>query len=86
LELHSCPKPIPLIQDVIESYSEKKQIILDVFCGSGTTLIVCEKTNRICYGMEIDPYYCDIIIDRYKNWCEKNNQEYTIKRNGKECS
>lgn len=42
-------------------------IILDVFGGSGSTLIACEQTNRICYMMEIDPYYCSVIIERFEN-------------------
>ena len=40
-------------------------IVIDAFLGSGSTLIACEQTNRICYGMEIEPYYIDVIIKRY---------------------
>ena len=40
------------------------------------------QTNRKCYGMEIDEHYCDVIVNRYKEWCIKNNKEYTIKLNG----
>lgn len=43
-------------------------IVLDPFCGSGSTLIACEKTNRKCYGMEIDPHYCDVIIKRWEEF------------------
>ena len=42
--------------------------ILDPFLGSGTTLIAADQLGRTCYGMEIDPRYCDVIIDRYKTY------------------
>jgi DNA modification methylase len=44
--------------------SDEKEIVLDPFLGSGTNVIACEKTNRICYGMELDPKYVDVIIKR----------------------
>jgi len=43
-------------------------IVYDPFLGSGSTLIACEQTNRICYGMEIDPAYIDVIIERWENY------------------
>ena len=46
-------------------------IILDTFLGSGTTLIACEKTNRKCYGMELDENYCDVIIERWEQFTGK---------------
>ncbi len=57
---------------------------MDFFLGSGSTLIACEKTNRICYGMEIEPYYCDVIVKRHIDWCKKNKRKINIKLNGKE--
>ena len=45
--------------------------ILDPFLGSGSTLIACEKTNRKCYGMELDPHYCDVIIKRWEDYTGK---------------
>ena len=48
-----------------------KNIIIDVFLGSGSTLITCEKTNRKCYGMEIDPHYCDVIVKRWEEFSGK---------------
>ena len=61
-------------------------LCLDLFLGSGSTLIACEKTNRICYGMEIEPYYCDVIIQRYCDYVQKdkikiNNKEITWRKN-----
>ena len=62
-EKHTCPKPVKLLTEII---SVSKKVVLDVFLGSGTTLIACQQTNRICYGMEIDPLYIDVILKRYK--------------------
>ena len=45
--------------------------VYDPFIGSGSTLIACEKTNRKCYGMEIDPHYCDVIIKRWEDYTGK---------------
>ena len=64
---HTCPKPLGLVQDLIENFSEKKHVVLDPFLGSGTTLIAAEKTNRKCFGLEIDPHYCDVIIKRWQD-------------------
>ena len=72
---HTCPKIISLIVDILESYSKNNDTVLDVFCGSGTTLIACEQTKRICYGMEIDPRYCDVIIERYCNYTKGNKDD-----------
>ena len=65
---HTCPKPVKLMIDFIEKASIEKNIILDVFLGSGTNLIACEQTNRICYGMELDEKYCDVIVQRWVNF------------------
>ena len=61
-------KPIPLIENAIKNSSKKNEIVLDIFLGSGSTLIACEKTNRICYGMELDTKYCDVIIERWQQF------------------
>ena len=66
-DLHPTMKPIELISNAILNSSEKNDIILDLFGGSGSTLIACEQTNRICYMMEIDPHYIDVIIERWEN-------------------
>lgn len=82
-EEHPTMKPIPLLCYQINNSSKKDDIIADFFLGSGSTLIACEKTNRICYGMELDEYYCDIIVKRYCDWMVANNREPVIKLNGK---
>tara|TARA_Y100001937_G_scaffold66608_1_gene91095 strand:- start:927 stop:2099 length:1173 start_codon:yes stop_codon:yes gene_type:complete len=68
---HPTMKPIELIIKAINNSSKIKNILLDVFLGSGSTLIACEKTNRKCYGMELDPHYCDVIVKRWEEFTGK---------------
>ena len=65
-EDHPTMKPVKLIAYLIRNSSRKGESVLDVFGGSGTTLIACEQTGRRCYTMELDPRYCDVIIKRYE--------------------
>src|SRR5262249_16918754 len=65
LAMHPTVKPAALVADAILDCSKRGGIVLDVFAGSGTTLIAAEKTGRRCYGIEIDPYYADTIIRRF---------------------
>ena len=67
-DLHPTMKPIPLIEKAIGYSSKKNESVLDLFLGSGSTLIACEKTNRVCYGMELDTKYCDVIIERWEQF------------------
>ena len=67
-DLHSCPKPVDLICELVVKQIDLGEMVLDVFLGSGTTLIAAEKTNRICYGMEIDPRYVDVAVERWQNY------------------
>ena len=64
---HATPKPIALCSRAIKSSSREGEIVLDVFGGSGSTLIACEQLNRKCYMAELDPRYIDVIIQRYIN-------------------
>jgi len=66
-ESHPTMKPIELIVIAVNNSSKMQDIVLDLFLGSGSTLIACEQTNRICHGMEIDPIYIDVILKRYHN-------------------
>lgn len=68
---HPTTKPVSLPSKAIEASSDKDNIILDTFTGSGSTLIACEKTNRTCFGMELDPHYCSIIIKRWEDYTNK---------------
>lgn len=68
---HDTPKPIELCERGIKTSSRENEIICDLFLGSGSTLIACERNNRICYGMEIDEYYCEYIIKRWQKYTNK---------------
>ena len=63
---HTTPKPIALCSRAIKSSSREGEIVLDVFGGSGSTLIACEQTGRICYMCELSEKYCDVIIKRWE--------------------
>ena len=65
---HPTQKPTALVQWFLDRYSKENQIILDLFGGSGSTLIACEQLNRKCYMMELDPKYCDVILQRWENF------------------
>ena len=64
--VHATQKPVKLSATAIENTTNKSGIILDVFGGSGSTLIACEQLERTCYMMELDPKYCDVIIKRWE--------------------
>lgn len=65
-DLHPTMKPINLLSDLIRNSSRKEEIVLDLFGGSGSTLITAEQLKRKCYMMEYDPKYCDVIINRWE--------------------
>lgn len=66
--LHPTQKPLELCGWFLKKYSKENNIILDLFGGSGSTLIDCEQLNRKCYMMELDPKYVDVIIDRWEKF------------------
>jgi len=65
-KMHPTQKPVALGVKAISNH--KADTVMDLFLGSGSTLIACEKTNRKCYGMEIDPHYCDVIVKRWEEY------------------
>lgn len=71
LTLHPTQKPIEVPAKAIKNSSQKNENILDLFGGSGSTLIACEQLNRKCYMMELDPHYIDVIIQRWENFTGK---------------
>ena len=77
-EEHPTMKPIPLCSKPLENSSAIGDIVLDVFLGSGSTMVAAHQLNRKCYGMELDPKYCQVIVDRMI----KLDPSLTIKRNG----
>jgi DNA modification methylase len=66
--LHPTQKPVRLAERAIKKNSEIDEIILDLFGGSGSTLIACEQLNRRCFMMELDPKYCEVIINRWEKY------------------
>ncbi len=81
MRVHPTQKPVQLFID-IANYFELKNTVLDLFLGSGSTLIACQQTRRTCYGQELDPKYCDVIVNRWLSYMKTNNLPYTVKRNG----
>lgn len=67
-ELHPTMKPIPLFDYQIQNSSRPGDIVLDLFAGSGTTVMACEQNGRKAYCMEYDPRYVDVIIDRWEQF------------------
>ena len=65
--VHPTQKPVTLLADIINQWGDGCDVIVDLYGGSGSTLIACEQLNRKCYCMELDPKYCDVIIKRYEN-------------------
>ena len=78
-EEHPTMKPIPLCSKPLENSSKQGDVVLDVFLGSGSTMVAAHQLKRKCYGMELDPKYCQVIIDRMR----KLDPSLVIKRNGK---
>lgn len=69
--LHTTQKPVELVTYALFNHTKEGDVVLDPFLGSGTTLIACEKTGRVCYGVELDLHYCDTIIERWENYAGK---------------
>lgn len=74
-ELHPTMKPVALMERQIENSSKENEIVLDLFGGSGTTLIACENKHRKCYMMEYDQHYADVIIKRWEDLTGKKAEK-----------
>jgi DNA modification methylase len=77
-KVHPSQKPIKLCSDVLSDFTNENNIVYDGFLGSGSTMVASHQLKRKCYGMELDPKYCQVIIDRMK----KLDPTLVIKRNG----
>lgn len=66
LKLHPTVKPVTMLKDAILDVTKRGDIVLDAFLGSGSTLIACEQTGRICYGIELEEKYCNVTIKRWQ--------------------
>ena len=70
-KLHPTMKPVKLVARFLLNSSQRGDVVADIFGGSGTTLIACEQLGRKCRMMELDPHYCDVIIDRWETFTGK---------------
>jgi len=68
---HPTMKPVALFEYLVTNSSRKGAVVFDGFCGSGTTVLACEKTGRTSYSIELDPRYCDVIINRWQDFTGK---------------
>lgn len=70
-EEHPTMKPLKLLERLVKNSSKQNEIVLDIFGGSGSTLMTCEQLNRSCYMMELDPKYIDVIIERWETFTQR---------------
>jgi DNA modification methylase len=68
-------KPLELIERAIENSSKPGDIVLDLFLGSGSTLVAAERTGRVCYGMELDPHYAQVAVLRWEAFTEEKAEK-----------
>jgi DNA modification methylase len=66
LRSHPTVKPVALISDAMKDCTKRRDIVVDTFCGSGTTILAAERVGRTAYGIEIDPLYVDVAIRRWQ--------------------
>lgn len=83
-EFHPTQKPIELFIEIVKRSSNEGNSVFDPFLSSGTTLIACEMLNRKAFGIELDPAYCDIIVDRWSKYRNKLGKDVIVKLNGRQ--
>ena len=79
---HPSSKPVPLIAYLIEQCTASNGLVLDGFLGSASTLIACEQLNRVCCGIELEPKFVDVAIERYKSFVNDDTDNIFVERNG----
>jgi DNA modification methylase len=84
--VHPTQKPVELVERAVEHSSKKGDVVIDVFGGSGSTLIACEKTKRHARLMELDPKYCDVIVKRWQEFTGKKAVHAETGKTFDECS
>jgi DNA modification methylase len=77
---HGTQKPIELMRRPILNNTQRGEIVYDPFLGSGTTLMAAELTDRVCYGLEIDPRYVDVVV---KRWQQLTGKRVTLEGDGR---
>ena len=82
--VHPTQKPVKLFSEIVKKFDKNNNFktVLDLFGGSGSTLIACEQLNRTCYMMELDPKYCDVILQRYINLTGTSEDVYRLNADG----
>ena len=83
---HPSSKPVPLIGYLIRQCTQTNGLVLDGFLGSASTLIACEQLNRVCYGIELEPKFVDVAVERYVKLKEGNAKDVVLLRGGKKYS
>ena len=71
-DLHPTTKPLALIERTIENSSRAGDLVLDLFLGSGSSLIAAERTGRVCCGLDLDPHYVDVALARWEHFTGQN--------------
>lgn len=69
--MHGTQKPLECMASPVRNHGGRQDAVYDPFCGSGTTVIACERLGRRCFGMELTPGYCDVIRLRWENFTGK---------------
>jgi DNA modification methylase len=83
---HPTMKPIPMLGYLVSNSTVRNDLVFDFFLGSGSTLLACEQLGRRCFGSELDPSYCDVIVKRWIRFRKEKNLTFNILRNGEACS
>ena len=85
-EGHPSSKPVPMVAYLVKQCTQVNGLVLDGFLGSASTLIACEQLNRICYGIELEPKYVDVAVNRYKKSKADDTSDIYLIRDGKKYS
>ena len=80
--IHPTQKPLALITKALALSSKEGELILDLFAGSGSTMLAAIQSGRYCYTMEQEPAFCDAIVRRMFTYAEQSGTAFVIKRNG----
>ena len=79
-EVHPTMKPVALFEYLMGNSTQPKGLVYDPFLGSGTTVIAAEQLGRRCFGMEISPAYCDVVVERWENFTGKKAVRIAVGR------
>lgn len=80
---HPSSKPVPLIAYLISQCTQTNGMVLDGFLGSASTLVACEQLNRVCFGVELEPKFVDVAVERYIKLHDGNSDDVYLIRDGK---